>query len=270
LLDVNLNSLYLDRYVVVVGCASGIGEATARLLTDLGADVHGFDCKPPSFECAHFTNVDLAETSSIDAAVDGLNGLVHGLFNCAGISPTRPPLSILKVNLLGVQHLSSGIVSKMPSGSAIVTTSSNAGLGWRARLPELLELLSINSTEAKLRWLGPRIEGISNAYSYAKEAMTVWTMLQAQTLITRGIRVNCTSPGAVQTPMLEEIARSVPSEIIDQTTQPIARRSLPAEQAWPLVFLNSPLASYINGADVPVDGGFAAYLEMRKANVSKV
>ena len=45
---------------------------------------------------------------------------------------------------------------------------------------------------------------------------------------------------------------------IDAVAQPIGRRSSPEEQAWPLLMLNSPAASYVNGVDLPVDGGFIA------------
>ena len=66
------------------------------------------------------------------------------------------------------------------------------------------------------------------------------------------------SPGAVETPMLREIEKLVASEAIEAVTRPIGRRSSAVEQAWPLIFLNSAAASYINGADLAVDGGFSA------------
>jgi NAD(P)-dependent dehydrogenase (short-subunit alcohol dehydrogenase family) len=83
-------------------------------------------------------------------------------------------------------------------------------------------------------------------------------MQHSATTIARGVRLNCTSPGSVQTPMLEEIEKVVPSDRIDVVSQPIGRRSAPEEQAWVLLMLNSPRASYINGVDLPVDGGFIA------------
>jgi NAD(P)-dependent dehydrogenase (short-subunit alcohol dehydrogenase family) len=264
----NFASLYADRTAVVVGCASGIGEATARRLTAFGARVHGFDRTSPSFECSRFTEVDLASPAHIERVAAALPGTVDALFNCAGISPTRDALSICKVNFLGVRAMTERVIERMERGAAIVSTSSNAGLGWRAHRAELGEFLDQSSFTQGLGWLEPRLGGITNAYAFTKEALTAWTLRLSQTLITRGIRINCTSPGAVQTPMLEEIERTIPPELIDATTQPIGRRSAPEEQIWPLLFLNSDLASYVNGVDLPVDGGFAARLEMHTTNES--
>jgi NAD(P)-dependent dehydrogenase (short-subunit alcohol dehydrogenase family) len=103
---------------------------------------------------------------------------------------------------------------------------------------------------------------VPNAYSFAKEALIVWTLQQSTTLIRRGIRINTTSPGAVQTAMLDEIEAAISAKAIDVVAQPIGRRSSAEEQAWPLLMLGSPLSSYINGVDLPVDGGFAAKMSV--------
>lgn len=249
---------YAGRRVVVTGCASGIGAAVARALVGTGAEVSGLDRREPDFDVGTYVPVDLGDPRSIDAAVAGLGDRVDALFSCAGLSPTLPGLDVLRVNFLGTRHLTRRIVERMGQGGAIVSTSSNGGLRWRDRLPELIELLEAESFEAGLAWIEPRIAGIANAYSFGKEALTVWTMRESARLIGRGIRINCTSPGAVETPMLADIARHVPAQAIDAVTAPIGRRSPPEEQAWPLLFLNSDAASYINGVDLPVDGGFAA------------
>ncbi|PXA82848.1 3-alpha-hydroxysteroid dehydrogenase [Nostoc sp. 3335mG] len=253
---------YAGRRVVVTGCASGIGAAVARTLVGFGADVYAFDRRPPDFDVGTYVPVDLGDPRSIDAAVEGLGGRVDALFNCAGLSPTLPGLDVLRVNFLGTRHLTMRVAERIGSGGAIVSTSSNGGLRWRSRLPELTELLDTDSFEAGLAWIEPRIAGIANAYSFGKEALTVWTMRESARLIARGIRINCTSPGAVETPMLADIASKVPPAAIDAVTVPIGRRSPPEEQAWPLLFLNSDAASYINGVDLPVDGGFAATMAL--------
>jgi NAD(P)-dependent dehydrogenase (short-subunit alcohol dehydrogenase family) len=63
---------------------------------------------------------------------------------------------------------------------------------------------------------------------------------------------------AVQTPMLEAIEKVFPAEMLDAVTHPVGRRSTPDEQVGPLLFLNSAGASYVNGVDLQVDGGFWA------------
>lgn len=250
---------YAGRRVLVTGCASGIGAATARALISYGAHVYGFDRREPEFGLSSFSLVDLGDPCSIDEAVDGIAGdRLDALFNCAGRSPTHPGLGVLKVNFLGTRHVTERVAARMGSGSAIVSVSSNGGLRWRESLPMLAELLDTPSFEAGLAWVDQHLAGVTNPYSFSKAALTVWTMRESAQLIKRGIRINCTSPGAVETPMLAEIATKVPAAALDAVTVPSGRRSSPEEQTGPLLFLNSEAASYVNGVDLPVDGGFGA------------
>ena len=117
--------------------------------------------------------------------------------------------------------------------------------------------------DAGLDWCATHPDMVAEGYRFSKEAVIVWTMTQSAQLIQRGIRMNCTLPGAVQTPMLVEIEKVTPTAVIDQVAQPIGRRSFPDEQAEVLLFLNSPQAGYINGVALPVDGGFMASLAVR-------
>ena len=258
------NTSYAGRRVIVTGCASGIGEAVARALVAAGAYVHGLDRREPDFPMVDFVSVDLGDPDAIDAAVPGRGEEIHALFNCAGLSPTLAGLDVLKVNFLGLRHLTGRVIERMGDGGAIVNVSSNGGLRWRDRLAELNAFVDTASFEDGLAWLGPRMSGIANAYSFGKEALNVWTFRESARLIGRGIRINCTSPGTVETPMLATIAQTVPAAAIDAVSVPSGRRSSPEEQAWPLLFLNSDLASYINGVDLPVDGGFAATVALNR------
>ena len=81
---------YKNKRVIVSGCFSGMGEATARLLLELGAQVHGLDYKETSLKLASFTQVDLRDPAAIDAAIAGIGGKVDALFNCAGLPQTAP------------------------------------------------------------------------------------------------------------------------------------------------------------------------------------
>src|ERR1700751_1515827 len=60
---------YKNKRVIVSGCFSGMGEATARQLIGLGAEVHGLDFKPSTLDLASFNQVDLRDPASIEAAV---------------------------------------------------------------------------------------------------------------------------------------------------------------------------------------------------------
>lgn len=247
---------YRQKRVVVSGCFSGMGEATAKLLLQLGADVHGLDYKDSSLPLASFTRVDLRDPASIDAAVEKVGGRVDALFNCAGLPQTFAPLDVMKVNYAGTRFLTERMLPLMPSGSAIVSIASTAGFGWSRRLPIIMELLKSDTYAGAVKWCEANLETVAEGYSFSKEVMIVWTMMSAAHLIKRGIRLNCTLPGPTQTPMMPLFESKTAPSVIAAATQPINRRSTPEEQAGALVFLNSDAASYVNGVAFPVDGGF--------------
>jgi NAD(P)-dependent dehydrogenase (short-subunit alcohol dehydrogenase family) len=254
---------YAGKRVIVSGCYSGIGHATARQLVALGAEVHGLDWKPCDLALAGFTLVDLRDAANIDVGIAGLTGSFDALFNCAGIPPGAPPLDVMKVNYIGTKYLTDALLAVMGRGSAIVNVASNGGMGWPAHLPELKQLVEADGFVAAVDFCEANLELVAEGYRFSKEAMIVWTMAHSATLIRQGIRMNCTLPGAVQTPMLAEIEKATPAAVIDQVAQPIGRRSSADEQAAALLYLNSPQASYINGAVLPVDGGFMATIACR-------
>jgi NAD(P)-dependent dehydrogenase (short-subunit alcohol dehydrogenase family) len=249
---------FADKHVAVTGCTSGIGRATAQLLIDAGTKVHGLDWRESDLLLASFTQVDLRDPASIDTALAAISAPVDALFNCAGLAPMHPWLDVMKANFIGMRHLTLGMLEHMSPGSAVVTVGSNGGAGWRKNLPKLLDLIGTETFDAAVAWCEQNPEPQANPYGFSKEAIAVWTMRHSAATIARGVRLNSTSPGSVQTPMLEEIEKVTPAERIDVVSQPIGRRSSPEEQAWVLLMLNSPRASYINGVDLPVDGGFIA------------
>jgi NAD(P)-dependent dehydrogenase (short-subunit alcohol dehydrogenase family) len=247
---------YKNKRVVVSGCFSGMGEATAKLLLKHGAEVHGLDYKESKLALASFGHVDLRDPASIDAAVDKIGGKVDALFSCAGLPQTFPPLDVMKVNYIGARRLTERVLPRMSAGGAIACIASTAGLGWSRRVPVLMGLLRIDSYEGAVDWCQSNLETVREGYSFSKEAIVVWTMMFATQTIQRGIRLNCTMPGPTQTPMMAQFLAATPASIIEAATQPINRRSSPEEQAGPLIFLNSSAASYINGVSLAVDGGF--------------
>jgi NAD(P)-dependent dehydrogenase (short-subunit alcohol dehydrogenase family) len=111
-----------------------------------------------------------------------------------------------------------------------------------------------------MKWCEANIETVREGYSLSKELVIVWTMLMSQSLIKKGIRINCTLPGPTQTPMMSHFESATKASVLEAAAQPINRRSTPDEQAGPLVFLNSDAASYVNGVCFYVDGGFMAGL----------
>jgi NAD(P)-dependent dehydrogenase (short-subunit alcohol dehydrogenase family) len=249
---------YRGRRVVVTGSSSGIGQALARALVGLGAEVHGAALSGTGEQLASFRVLDLTDPASIDAAVADVGGRVDALFNCAGATPMIAPADVVAVNFLGTRLLTERVLDRISPGGAVVSVSSNGGYAWRRRDALIREFVDVPTFEGGLAWFEQRREEAGHAYRFAKEALTVWTMLESARLIRRGIRINVVSPGSVQTPMLEAIEAVSPPAALAAVEQPIGRRSTPEEQVGPLLFLNSDAASYVNGADLPVDGGYWA------------
>lgn len=249
---------YRGKTVVVLGCFSGMGEATARWLLDLGAEVHGFDFKEPALGLASFTLLDLRDPLSIDAAAKELPGEIQALFNCAGLPHTSPSIDVMKVNYAGIRRFTEQVLPNIVEGGCIATISSRAGRSWSQRAAVLADLLSKDSFEEAVRWCELHPEAVREGYVLSKEMVIYWTMSLSSALIKRGIRINCTLPGSTQTPMTSQFSITSSENILKLALQPINRYSTPAEQAGPLLFLNSTLASYVNGVALPVEGGFLA------------
>jgi NAD(P)-dependent dehydrogenase (short-subunit alcohol dehydrogenase family) len=249
--------LYSGKRAVVTGCASGMGEATARILVDLGADVIGLDVKPPTAPVARFHTVDLRDRSAIDAAVDAIEAPVDAVFSIAGL-PGRPfsDVDTVMVNFFGARYLIESLIPKMPPGSAIAAVASNAGLGWQQEIADLLPIVLIDGFEDARKWCEANPRQITTGYTVSKKLLNVWVAHRAASLIKQGIRLNCTNPGPTQTAMMPAFEQQAGKDVIDLFIGPSGRRSTAEEQAWPLVFLNSPRSSYIAGESLHTDAGF--------------
>ena len=248
---------YAGKRVVVTGCASGIGEATAKVLVGLGARVTGLDMKPTPLAVDKFMKVDLRDRSAIDAACASIMAPVDAIFSVAGV--LGPPLSdveTLLVNFFGARHLIELLIPKMPAGSAIAMVGSVGGHGWQQEVADLLPVVAIDGFENGRAWCQANAGKIKGVYAFSKKLINVWVAHRAASLIAQGIRLNCTNPGHTQTPMILASEHYVGKDRTDQSIGPSGRRSTPEEQAWPLVFLNSPRASYIAGEGLYTDAGF--------------
>jgi NAD(P)-dependent dehydrogenase (short-subunit alcohol dehydrogenase family) len=259
---------YKNKRVIVSGCFSGMGEATARQLLALGAEVHGLDFKESKLPLASFSTVDLRDRSSIAAAVASFGGKFDALFNCAGLPQTAGGLDVMKVNFLGARELTEGVLPLLKEGGAVASIASTAGMGWSRRLPTVMELVTTASFDEGVKWCEAHMEVVGEGYGFSKEALITWTMFQSSKLIKQGIRINCTLPGPTQTPMMNSFESATPVAVIDAAAQPINRRASPDEQAGPLIFLNSDAASYINGHAFAVDGGFMGSLATGQIEMS--
>lgn len=248
---------YEGTHAVVTGCASGMGAATAAILTDLGATVTGLDVQDRADGVARFHQVDLKDRASIDAAVAAIEGPVDSIFSVAGLpGPPFSDLDTVMVNFVGPRHLIESLVPRMPSGGAVACVASNAGLGWEQEIDTLLPVVSNGGFEEGRAWCEANPDQIATGYVPSKKLLNAWVAWRAATLLESGIRLNVSNPGPTDTAMMPAFEALAGKELIDAFIGPSKRRSTPEEQAWPLVFLNSRRASYVAGESFHTDAGF--------------
>jgi NAD(P)-dependent dehydrogenase (short-subunit alcohol dehydrogenase family) len=246
---------YDGKRALVVGGATGMGAATAELLLDAGAEVIVMDFAEVTLPGAKAVKVNLADTASIDAAVEECGGPVHALFSCAGVADGTP--GIEKINFIGHRYLIDLLLARdwLPRGSAIGFISSAAGLGWEAALPLLHEYLDITDVEDASRWAH---EHLKADYMWSKQAICAYVAREAMSFLKRGIRINAICPGPTDTPLAQANKDMWLSFGADYRTEVGVEAATPLEQAYPLVFLCSDAAGAITGEIVITDSGYFA------------
>jgi NAD(P)-dependent dehydrogenase (short-subunit alcohol dehydrogenase family) len=230
-----------------------MGAATAELLQDAGAEVVVMDYAEVTLSGAKAIHVDLADATSIDAAVDECGGPVDALFSCAGVADGTP--GIAKINFIGHRHLIDRLLAKgmLPRGSAIGFISSAAGLGWEANLAQLHELLDTPDFDTATRWVQ---EHGKADYMSMKQAICAYVARQAFTFLKQGIRINAICPGPTDTPLAQANKEMWLGFGSDYRGEAGIDASTPLEQAYPLVFLCSDAAAAITGVTLVSDAGY--------------
>ena len=261
---------YRGKRVVIMGCFSGTGEACARQLVGLGAEVHGADIKPSPVNLASFTQVDLKDPASIEAGVAAIGGEIDAMFNVSGLPQTFPGEDVVTVNFLGIRYWTEQWLPHICKGGAIVSVSSLAGMRYLARQELLKEFMDLRDFAEARSWYLANAERAGDPYTLSKEAINTWTQQLAIPLMERDIRINCTMPSPIDTPMLDEFRKIAGDAVLGAFAKAKGRYSSALEQALPLILLNSDAASFVSGTCLPVDAGLSGGLASGVLNMEKM
>ena len=246
---------YDGKRVLVVGAASGMGNATAQVVRDAGAEVVGMDFAPIDIPGVKGINVNLADKASIDKALDECGGPLNAVFSCAGVADGTP--GIEKINFIGHRYIIDQLLARnaLPKGSSIGFISSAAGLGWERNLELLKEYIATTDYDAASKWA---IDHNMADYMHSKQAMCAYVAHEAMALLKRGIRINAICPGPTDTPLAQANKEMWLGFGADYREQVGVEASTPLEQAYPLVFLCSDAAGAITGTTTISDAGYFA------------
>ncbi|CAM3124281.1 3-alpha-hydroxysteroid dehydrogenase [Pseudomonas floridensis] len=251
----NLN----NKTLVVTGVSSGIGAELARLARFQGARVIGVDRHEPQLTVDRFFQADLGDPDNIDALVEQLPRQVDALCNIAGVPGTAPVETVARVNYLGLRHLTQRLLPRIAPGGSIVNVASVLGAQWPERL-ELHKALAATETYVEgQQWLAANPVAQDTCYQYFKEALIVWTFQQSQSWFReQSIRINCVAPGPVFTPILGDFITMLGEARIARDGARMKRPAQADEVAEVIAFLCSDASRWVNGVNLPVDGGLAA------------
>ena len=245
-----------EKVVMITGAAAGIGLACAEAFAKAGATTILVDINKPEPQTRKLTDegfkavaygCDVSDTQAVKEMVDWIvatYGHLDAALNNAGIqTPQRPMAEItdeefdrtVAVDLKGVWNCMRYEIIQMlkRGGGAIVNTSSQGGVtGFPGQA----------------------------AYIACKHAVIGLTRTAAIDYAAKGIRINAICPGAIRTPMAEELIRRNPNleqELIRDI--PAGRLGKPEEIANAVLWLCSPQASFVDGHALLVDGAFSIH-----------
>jgi NAD(P)-dependent dehydrogenase (short-subunit alcohol dehydrogenase family) len=222
-----------DNVFFVTGAASGLGEATARMLAAAGASVVLADINEAAGTRVaadlgartRFVHVDVTDESSVRGGLDAASGLgtLRGIVNAAGIVLAEKVLGrngphsldafvrVIQVNLIGSFNVSRIAAAIMSTNGA--TASGERGI--------IINTASVSAFEGQIG---------QAAYSASKGGIAAMTLPMARELARSGIRVTTIVPGIFDTPLMASLPQAARDSLATQVPFP-PRLGRPPEYA---------------------------------------
>ena len=237
---------FSGKVACVTGAASGIGRATASLLTDLGAVVYAADRnadaldafareRPGAVRPVLFDQAEIGSVERLAAAV----GEVDVLINNAGVLVYEPLLDLKWEDL-------ERVVSINLSGAIALTRLLGAGMVTRGRG-------AIVHTGSQVTFNGAEFRAV---YAATKAGISQFVKTAALEWGKHGVRVNCVAPGRTLTAMNRHLLQK-PEEYAEALKRiPLGRFGQPVDIANAFVFMASDASAYVTGHTLVVDGGW--------------
>ena len=238
------------KYMLLTGASRGIGHATVKVFQEQGWEILTVSRQPFSERCMwpsgreNHIQADLADIDNIDALADIVRSKLKGgklaaMVNNAGISPKGP-----NGERLGVRDTDAATWMHVMNVNLISTA-----LLVRALTPELIAAKAsiVNVTSI----VGSRVHPFAGvAYAASKAALAALTRELAHEYGSLGVRVNAIAPGEISTDILSPGTEKIVNDLV-----PMKRLGTTLEVARTIRFLCSDESSYINGAEIHINGG---------------
>ncbi|KAL6008740.1 Short-chain dehydrogenase reductase 3b [Asimina triloba] len=244
------------KVAIITGGASGIGEASARLFADNGAQVVIADVQDelgrqvaasigPGRCC--YVHCDVRDEKQVEAAVAlavGRYGRVDVMFSNAGVA--GPVAGILELRM---EELEETMATNVRGAAAAIKHAARAMVAGRTRG----SIVCTGSVASCVGGTGP------HAYTASKHALVGLVRSAAAELGAHGIRVNCVSPFGVATPLACGMGNWQPAQVEENCTRLSNLKGIvlkPRHVADAALFLASDDSAYVSGHNLVVDGGF--------------
>ena len=229
------------KIALVTGAASGIGAATAELFRREGATVVGVDLTGDGTDVLLGDVTDPVSVEGFVAEAVARHGGIDVLANVAGI-----------IRMARIEDIS---LSAWQAHLAVNLTGPF--LVSQAALPHLLDRRGSIVNVASIA--GVKGQAYSAAYCASKGGLVLLTKSLALELAGRGVRVNCVCPGGVDTPLIDGVVSTIPTDgdprLMARLDSIIPRMVAPSEIAEAIAYLASDVAGMITGTALMIDGG---------------